>query len=184
MFLLFFLGFLDGFSGISRGRAPFVRKAHPAGWREGGEWGRRRPSPAASGVVRERPRKSVLNQNLQYLVFKCLLRTKDSGSHAAMQGVFHAQSGPSKRTGKTGGCEYPDGISTVNSRLIHQVVHDSRRRRTVAARCAFATPAQFVRCGAEPAANRLRTAPEVGNRTAARPPRSVSPVHGLPFDQN
>ena len=96
------MGFSPGFLVVcgtdfadSRGRATFGEVA-PARDSEGWRCGRRRPSPAASGVVRCAPSESVLNQNLLYLVFKCLMRTKDSGSAQGSQALFRPQKGARK----------------------------------------------------------------------------------------
>src|SRR6185436_14017087 len=60
-----------------------------------------RAFPRALGSSAARLRKPLVNQNLLYLVFTCLINTKHSGSARALQAVFHAQEGGAKRAGKT-----------------------------------------------------------------------------------
>ena len=95
--------------------------------------------PRALGSSAARLRKPLVNQNLLYLVFTCLINTKHSGSARALQAVFHAQEGGAKRAGKTVSCGAPAGLCNDNPPLIHTSVHRSRRRRTVVRRCRFAT---------------------------------------------
>ena len=104
---------------------PFPGMARLARGSEGWLDSRRRPSPAASGVVREAPSDSVLNQNLQYLVLRCRLRSKDSGKVEASQAVFHPQNAHRKRTGKTAPCPYFPGICKVHTGLFHRLPTDS-----------------------------------------------------------
>lgn len=112
-----------------------VRRGFPGGsrfvvpWRGGGGTGR----------LTRRVRNPLMNQNLLYLVFKCLLSTKHSGSGARLQAVFHAQDGCRKRRRKTGRWRSVSGICNDHPPLVHRLAHYNRRRRTVGGRCAFAT---------------------------------------------
>jgi hypothetical protein len=94
----------------SRGCGPFRRRPLP--------WPRR--SSAAC------PRNMLVNQNLLYLVFKCLMNTKHSGSGRAPQAVFDAQEEGRKTIRKTGLCGGSAGICNNNPPLIHTFVHGLR----------------------------------------------------------
>ena len=102
--------------------------------------------PRALGSSAARLRNTLVNQNLLYLVFMCLMNTKHSGSGRALQAVFNAQEGGPKRTRKTGLCGALAGISNDNPPVIHRCVHRARRRRTVIRRCRFATHAFMLQC--------------------------------------
>ncbi len=62
--------------------------------------------PVAARVLRGSSSESLWNQNLLYLVFKCLMSTKHSGSVGRPQAVFHAQKWGTKSTSKTGVCAW------------------------------------------------------------------------------
>ena len=120
-----------------------VRRGIPGGSRFVVPWRGR----GATGRLTRRVRNPLMNQNLLYLVFKCLLNTKHSGSGRWPQVLFHAQQRCGKRTRKTGRWRPPPGICNDNPPLVHRVAHYNRRRRTVDTRCAFAT-ARGTCCGA------------------------------------
>lgn len=107
--------------------------------------GRRRPPPRHRGRPGGGLPKRVLNQNLLYLVFKCLLSTKNSGSDRSSQAKFHAQGGAGKRARKTGRCGRPTGMYRGHPPVVHPLVHHgsvSDERRTD--RCGFATVKTYV----------------------------------------
>jgi hypothetical protein len=91
--------------------------------------------PARPGL----PRILLDNQNLLYLVFKCLMNTKHSGQSGGRQGVFDAQNGCIKTTTKTGSCGAVAGISTNVPPLFHRLVHREAADERLPPRCGFAT---------------------------------------------
>ena len=73
----------------------------------------------------------LANQNLQDLVLKCLLRTKDSRVANTWQALFDAQRGPPETTTKTVHCGAVCRIFTHVPPPIHRLVHRIASRRTV-----------------------------------------------------
>jgi hypothetical protein len=73
----------------------------------------------------------LANQNLQHLVLKCLLRTKDSRVANAWQALFDAQEDPPETTTKTAHCGSVCHIFTHVPPSIHRLVHRIGSRRTV-----------------------------------------------------
>src|SRR5262249_38690650 len=65
----------------------------------------------------------LANQNLQDLVLKCLLRTKDSRVGGTWQALFDAQQRPPKTTTKTAHCGAVCHIFTHLPPPIHRLVH-------------------------------------------------------------
>ncbi len=92
----------------------------------------------------------LANQNLQDLVLKCLLRTKDSRVVTAWQALFGTQEGPPKTTTKTAHCGSVCRIFTHVPPPIHRLVHRIASRRTVAPTLQFydsVTTARKSICG-------------------------------------
>ena len=73
----------------------------------------------------------LANQNLQDLVLKCLLRTKDSRVDGTWQALFDAQEGPPETTTKTAHCGSICRVFTLLPPAIHRLVHRIASRRTV-----------------------------------------------------
>src|SRR6266540_2686554 len=67
----------------------------------------------------------LLNQNLQHIVFKFLLNTKNSGVTGGTQVFFHAHGQRSKRHSETAHCGMCFGISPFLPGLVHRLVHSS-----------------------------------------------------------
>ena len=109
------------------------------------------------GRRREGSQFLLANQNLQDLVLKCLLRTKDSRVANTWQALFDAQEGPPETTTKTAHCGSVCRIFTHVPPPIHRLVHSIASRRTVGRTLQFCDNAQ----------RRLASGPSIRGKCAA-----------------